>query len=118
MISNPSTADKNIHYFQRVFDVTSMIPYGKVTTYGAIADFLGLGSARMVGWALNQCHHQDDIIPAHRVVNRLGELSGRLHFNTATTMQERLESEGVEIIASKVKNMANHFWHPREIDEI
>jgi methylated-DNA-protein-cysteine methyltransferase-like protein len=105
------------HYFHKVFDVTMLIPRGKVTTYGAIADFLALGSARMVGWALNQCHQLDEIIPAHRVVNRLGELSGRLHFATPTLMQERLEAEGIEIIDFKVADMKSHFWHPRQLDE-
>ncbi|MBK8055705.1 MAG: MGMT family protein [Saprospiraceae bacterium] len=105
------------HYFQKVYDVTSMIPYGRVSTYGAIADFLALGSARMVGWALNHCHSADDIIPAHRVVNRLGELSGRLHFDTPTLMEERLNSEGVEVVNHKIINMDKYFWHPREMEE-
>lgn len=118
MDSNPPLVRKNVHYFQQVYDVTALIPYGKVSTYGAIADFLGLGSARMVGWALNLCHHQDHIIPAHRVVNRFGELSGRLHFSTPTTMQERLMAEGIEIIDHKIVHMDVHFWHPREILDV
>ena len=105
------------HYFQKVHDVTSMIPFGRVSTYGAIADFLALGSARMVGWALNHCHSADDIIPAHRVVNRLGELSGRLHFATPTLMEERLHSEGVEVVNHKIVNIDKYFWHPREMQE-
>jgi len=108
---------KKEHYFQRVYDITSLIPRGKISTYGAIADFLALGSARMVGWALNHCHSYDDIIPAHRVVNRLGELSGRLHFASPTLMQERLESEGVKIKNNKVVEMNDIFWHPRELKE-
>jgi len=114
---SPDKDVKSDHYFQRVYDVTCLIPAGRVSTYGAIADFLALGSARMVGWALNHCHSSDDIIPAHRVVNRLGELSGRLHFATPMLMQERLESEGVEIIDHKVANMDALFWHPREVEE-
>lgn len=114
---SPDKDVKNDHYFERVYDVTRLIPSGKVSTYGAIADFLALGSARMVGWALNHCHSSDDIIPAHRVVNRLGELSGRLHFATPTLMQERLESEGIEIIDHKVVRMNELFWHPRELEE-
>ena len=106
------------HFFQRVYDVTCMIPYGRVSTYGAIADFLALGSARMVGWALNHCHTQDHVIPAHRVVNRKGELSGRLHFATPTLMQERLESEGVLIRENAVVEMDRLFWHPRELDHL
>jgi methylated-DNA-protein-cysteine methyltransferase related protein len=105
------------HYFQKVYDVTSMIPSGRVSTYGAIADFLALGSARMVGWALNHCHSADHIIPAHRVVNRLGELSGRLHFATPTLMEERLESEGIEVENNKIVSMEKYFWHPREMEE-
>lgn len=105
------------HYFQKVYDVTMLIPFGKVSTYGAIADFLALGSARMVGWALNHCHSSDDIIPAHRVVNRLGELSGRLHFATPDLMQERLEAEGLVIENFKIVEMDQFFWHPRELKE-
>ncbi len=108
---------KSDHYFQRVYDVTCLIPEGRVSTYGAIADFLALGSARMVGWALNQCHSNDDFIPAHRVVNRLGELSGRLHFATPLLMQQRLEAEGVEIMDQKVLKMKERFWHPRELGD-
>ncbi len=104
------------HFFQNVYDVTSMIPKGKVTTYGYIADFLGLGSARMVGWALNHCHSQDHFIPAHRVVNRKGELSGRNHFSSPTLMQERLEAEGIEITENKIINFENVLWHPRNLD--
>lgn len=108
----------NEHYFSRVYDVTCLVPAGRVTTYGAIADYLGLGSARMVGWALNHCHHADTVIPAHRVVNRLGELSGRLHFATPTLMQERLEAEGVHVVDHKVAEIDRLFWHPRELDKI
>lgn len=113
-----ATEQSPSHFYQQVYDITSLIPEGKVSTYGAIADYLGLGSARMVGWALNQCHHFDHIIPAHRVVNRLGELSGRLHFATPTLMQERLESEGVKIENSKIVDFHMHFWHPRHLDTL
>ncbi|MCB0660898.1 MAG: MGMT family protein [Saprospiraceae bacterium] len=106
------------HYFERVYDVTRLVPVGRVTTYGAIADFLALGSARMVGWALNQCHQMDDLIPAHRVVNRLGELSGRLHFKTPTTMENRLKSEGIIVENDVVQNFKEVFWHPRELDKL
>ncbi|MBC7885667.1 MAG: MGMT family protein [Saprospiraceae bacterium] len=108
---------KNDHYFQKVFDVTCMIPPGRVSTYGAIADFLALGSARMVGWALNNCHSADSQIPAHRVVNRKGELSGRRHFSTPTIMEEKLKNEGVEIQDNVVVHMQELFWHPREMKE-
>ena len=100
------------NYYQQVFDTTRLIPYGKITTYGAIADFLALGSARMVGWALNKSFAEG--VPAHRVVNRKGELSGRNHFPSPTMMQELLENEGIQIIDNKVANFKDHFWHPKE----
>ena len=109
---------KNDHYFQRVFDVTCMIPAGRVTTYGAIADFLGLGSARMVGWALNHSHSNITFIPAHRVVNRKGELSGRTHFATPTLMAELLQAEGIKVENDKIIDFDRFFWLPREIEQI
>ena len=102
--------DKAPTYFDMVYAVTKAIPFGRVTNYGAIADFLSLGSARMVGWALNKCGHLT--IPAHRVVNRKGELSGRNQFHTPTLMQELLEQEGIEIRNNKLVDFKAHFWHP------
>jgi methylated-DNA-protein-cysteine methyltransferase related protein len=102
-------------YFDDVYDVTSLIPKGRVTTYGAIADFLALGSARMVGWALNQLP-KNNKIPAHRVINRKGELSGKLMFPSPTTMQERLEKEGIKVVNDKVQFFDDIFWHPQEAD--
>lgn len=105
------------HYFEQVYDITRCIPVGRVTTYGAIADYLALGSARMVGWALNKCDLTGNgDIPAQRVVNRLGELSGRAHFQPPGLMQALLESEGIEIKDHKVQNFAKHLWHPSEMD--
>ncbi len=106
------------HYFQRVYDVTCLIPRGRVTTYGAIADFLGLGSARMVGWALNHSHAEITNIPAHRVVNRKGELSGRHHFNPPERMAQLLLSEKILVIDDKIADFEKYFWHPREIEQI
>lgn len=103
-------------YFDKVYEVTKQIPFGRVSTYGAIADYLALGSARMVGWALNKCHFQEDAIPAHRVVNRKGELTGRVMFATPTMMEELLENEGVKISKDKVIDFESHFWHPKELD--
>lgn len=100
-------------YQENIYKVTRAIPRGRVTTYGAIADFLALGSARMVGRALSNSHIFDDI-PAHRVVNRIGELTGRLQFVTPTAMQERLEAEGIEISKYKVVGFKDLFWHPGE----
>lgn len=104
-------------FYQNVYDVTSLIPKGRVSTYGAIADYLSLGSARMVGWALNNLDKYDQEVPAHRVVNRKGELSGRNQFAIPGSMEERLVAEGVEIKAFKVVNFDHLFWHPRELDD-
>ena len=100
-------------FFKRVYDVVKLIPPGKVTSYGAIARYLGTtGSARMVGWALNQSHFLEDYIPAHRVVNRNGLLTGKHHFGGSKVMQELLESEGVKIIDDQVINFKKIFWDP------
>ncbi|MEL7123255.1 MAG: MGMT family protein [Bacteroidota bacterium] len=104
-------------YYEQVFEVTSRIPMGRVSTYGAIADYLALGSARMVGWALNKSFSSERGVPAHRVVNRKGELSGRIHFPTPTMMEELLIQEGVEVEDNKVVNFKKHFWHPAEEEE-
>jgi methylated-DNA-protein-cysteine methyltransferase-like protein len=105
---------KESNYFELVYEVTRSIPKGRVSTYGAIADFLALGSARMVGWALNQVK-KGDKVPAHRVVNRVGELSGRAMFPTPTMMQELLEKEGLKINHDKVEDFKTRFWHPEEL---
>ena len=106
---------KEPSYYEAVFEVTKQIPYGKVTTYGTIADLLALGSARMVGWALNKCMSELNDIPAHRVVNRKGELSGRVHFSSPSRMQELLEAEGVKISNDKVENFEELWWKPSEL---
>lgn len=98
-------------YIYQVHEVTRSIPFGRVSTYGAIADYLALGSARMVGWALKNSIMMDEI-PAHRVVNRVGELSGRNQFPTPTYMQEMLEAEGVKVENDKVVEFQKLFWHP------
>ncbi|MCP9237867.1 MGMT family protein [Lewinella sp. JB7] len=100
-------------YIDDVWAVTRLIPPGRVSTYGAIADFLTLGSARMVGWALFQSvSGPDNDVPAHRVVNRRGELSGRNHFRPPTLMQERLEAEGVAVRDDAVVDFDRLFWSP------
>lgn len=101
-------------YFEDVYAVVRMIPRGRVSTYGAIADFLSLGSARMVGWALRQSSIMDGPIPAHRVVNREGHLSGRLHFPDPLYMQRALEREGIKVKNDTVVDFEKHFWHPQE----
>ena len=89
-----------------------MVPYGRVTTYGAIARFLGTPrSARMVGWALN-ASHLDDSIPAHRVVNRKGLLTGKHHFKGSNLMEQLLESEGIKVVNNEVQDFKNKFWDP------
>lgn len=109
---------KKKHYFDYVYEVTSAIPKGRVSTYGAIADYLSLGSARMVGWALNKCHNSEIPVPAHRVVNSKGELSGRIMFETPTRMQELLASEGVTVVNDKVKDFDQVYWHPKELADV
>ncbi len=100
------------NFFDRVYAVARRIPYGKVTSFGAIANFLGSkGSARMVGWAMNASHGRDDI-PAHRVVNRVGLLSGKHHFDGTNLMQQLLESEGIKVNDNKVVDFEKHFWNP------
>ena len=100
------------NFFNNVYDVVRLIPEGRVTNYGAIANYLGTkGSARMVGWAMNAAHGMADV-PAHRVVNRAGVLTGKSHFETPTIMQERLEAEGVEVVNDKVQDFSNRFWDP------
>jgi methylated-DNA-protein-cysteine methyltransferase-like protein len=100
-------------FFERVYAVTRLIPYGRVTSYGAIARFIGSGkSARMVGWALNVSHSNPEFIPAHRVVNRNGLLSGKHHFGNSTTMQQLLENEGLNIEDDKVTDFREKFWEP------
>jgi len=107
------TQDKG--FFQRVYDVTRMVPFGRVTTYGAIASYLGSpGAARMVGWAMNQCHSSPDYVPAHRVVNRVGLLTGKHHFDGSSLMQEMLENEGAIIEENRIMNMDEMFWDPVE----
>jgi len=100
-------------FFERVYEVARIIPYGRITTYGAIAEYLGSkGSARMVGWAMNQSHSYKEAVPAHRVVNRLGMLSGKHHFGGSNVMQELLESEGIEIVDDQIQNFEKVLWSP------
>lgn len=104
----------NRGFFQRVYEVAKQIPYGKVTSYGAIAEFLGSkGSARMVGWAMNNTSSQPDSIPAHRVVNRNGLLTGKRHFGGGNVMKNLLESEGIVFDGDQIMNLDEVFWHPR-----
>jgi methylated-DNA-protein-cysteine methyltransferase related protein len=100
-------------FFSKVYEVVKQIPPGRVTSYGAIAACLGTpGSARMVGWAMNASHHASDFIPAHRVVNRNGLLTGKHHFDTPYAMQELLESEGIQVVDEQIVDFKRVFWDP------
>ena len=99
--------------YQRIYEVVKQIPPGRVTSYGAIAGYIGAGgSARLVGWAMNASHHASFVVPAHRVVNRNGLLTGKHHFETWLTMQELLENEGVKIEDDQVVDFEEIFWDP------
>ncbi|MBC2837897.1 MGMT family protein [Robiginitalea sp. SC105] len=105
---------KDPHFFDRVYEVVRQIPYGRVTSYGAIARYLGTArSARVVGWAMNQSHGMEDV-PAHRVLNRKGLLTGKHHFDGTNLMQQLLENEGVRIRDNQVVDFQSHFWDPAE----
>jgi methylated-DNA-protein-cysteine methyltransferase related protein len=104
---------KDADFFSQVYELVRLIPKGKVTSYGAIGRALGTKlSARMVGWAMNAAHTAKPKIPAHRVLNRNGMLSGKMHFSTPTRMQELLEKEGVKIKNDKVVDLEKHYWDP------
>lgn len=104
--------NKNKDFFQLVYEVVKLIPKGRVTSYGAIAKFLGTKkSSRMVGWAMNAAHSHKEI-PAHRVVNRNGMLTGKMHFSHPTEMEELLFKEGIQVINDQVVNYHDLFWDP------
>ena len=106
---------KNDNFFERVYAIARQIPYGKVTSYGAIAKVLGSArSARMVGWAMNAAHNIEDV-PAHRVVNRKGLLTGKHHFDGTNLMQQLLESEGIVVVNNQIMNFEAVFWDPEMI---
>ena len=107
-------SEKHKDFFQQVHEIAKLIPPGRVTTYGAIAKVLGTPkSSRMVGWAMNAAHNNPEI-PAHRVVNRKGLLTGKMHFHTPTTMQSRLEKEGIVVIDDQVQQFESICWNPSE----
>ena len=100
-------------FYEKVYAVVRLVPSGRATSYGAIAKYLGAArSSRLVGWAMNQCHGEGCDVPAHRVVNRMGILSGKAHFETLTAMQERLELEGVIIIDDQIQDFTRVFCDP------
>jgi len=102
---------KDLNFFDKVYKVAKLIPYGRVTSYGAIAVYLGTArSARMVGYAMNGSVSKD--VPAHRVVNRKGLLTGKQHFEGSNLMQQLLENEGIIIIDNQIQNFEKVFWNP------
>lgn len=117
-IPKPALTIMEANFFQKVYDVARLIPYGKVTSYGAIARFCGSPqAARMVGWAMNKSSSQKKFVPAHRVLNRNGMLSGKNHFGGPNTMKELLESEGHIIIDDQLVDFKKCFWDPmKELD--
>ena len=99
------------NFFDKVYEVARLIPHGRVTSYGAIAKYLGAArSARMVGWAMNNSHAKD--VPAHRVVNRVGVLTGKHHFDGTNLMQQLLENEGIKVEDNQILDFQAHFWDP------
>ena len=105
---------KELNFFERVYEVVRKVPHGRVCSYGLIARYLGSPqSARMVGWAMNASHIKEDV-PAHRIVNRLGMLTGKQHFEGTSLMQQLLESEGIEIKEDQVVDFEKHVWNPAE----
>ncbi|MFZ5552256.1 MAG: MGMT family protein [Bacteroidota bacterium] len=106
-------SEKNKDFFASVYEVVKLIPKGRVTSYGAIAKYLGAASSsRMVGWAMNACHTHHEKVPAHRVVNRNGQLTGKHHFATPTLMQQLLEKEKVKVKNDTVVDFEKLFWDP------
>lgn len=106
---------KEYSFFQDVYDVVRQIPKGRVSSYGAIANYLGTKlSARMVGWAMNAAGTAKPKVPAHRVVNRNGMLSGKHHFATPTQMEELLKKEKIEVKNDKIVGFEKLFWNPSE----
>ena len=105
-------SEKNKDFFEHVYEVVKLIPNGRVCSYGVIGAYLGAKrSARMVGWAMNAAHSKPEI-PAHRVVNAQGLLTGKMHFATPDQMEERLAEEGVLVVKDKVQNFKEVFWNP------
>jgi methylated-DNA-protein-cysteine methyltransferase-like protein len=112
-LSGKKERNPNDSFFDSVYEVVRMIPKGRVTSYGAIANYLGTKlSARMVGWAMNAAHTAGQPVPAHRVVNRLGMLSGKHHFSTPSLMENLLKKEGIKVKDDAIINFEKHFWDP------
>lgn len=112
MVKPIKLSEANADFFDRVYQVVRLIPRGRATSYGAIAAYLGTKSgSRMVGWAMNAAHNQEGV-PAQRVVNRNGMLTGKMHFQTPTQMEELLRMDGVEVVDDRIVNWKEIFWDP------
>lgn len=109
---------KDNSFYEKVYDVVRLVPPGRATSYGAIARYLGAASSsRLVGWAMNVCHGITPIVPAHRVVNRIGMLSGKAHFASPNSMEQLLVEEGVVVEGDQIKDFDRVFWDPsKELD--
>lgn len=106
---------KSDNFFDKVYKVARLIPFGRVTSYGAIATYLGAArSARMVGWAMNNSSNQKPEVPAHRVVNKKGLLTGKHHFDGTNLMQQLLENEGIVVVENQIQDLDKIFWNPSE----
>lgn len=118
-IEKPRSVNREYNFFENVYAVVRQIPKGRVTSFGAIANYLGIkSSARMVGWAMNSAHGEKTKVPAHRVVNRNGMLSGKAHFATPTLMEELLNKEKIKVDGDVVIDFDNLFWDPAKELEI
>ena len=118
-VEKPRTISREHNFFENVYDVVRQIPKGRVTSYGAIANYLGTKmSARMVGWAMNGAHGIQPKVPAHRVVNRNGMLSGKAHFGSASEMEDLLAKEKIKVVEDKIVGFGKLFWDPAKELEI
>jgi len=107
---------KSDNFYDKVYKIARLVPFGRVTSYGAIAAYLGAArSARMVGWAMNNSHNQTQEVPAHRVVNRKGLLTGKHHFDGTNLMQQLLENEGIVVVENQIENFEKVFWNPIDL---
>ena len=107
---------KSDNFYDKVYKIARLVPFGRVTSYGAIAAYLGAArSARMVGWAMNNSHNQTQEVPAHRVVNRKGLLTGKHHFDGTNLMQQLLENEGIVVVENQIQNFEKVFWNPTDL---
>ncbi|MDC1465902.1 MGMT family protein [Polaribacter sp.] len=107
---------KSDNFYYKVYKIARLVPFGRVTSYGAIAAYLGAArSARMVGWAMNNSHNQTQEVPAHRVVNRKGLLTGKHHFDGTNLMQQLLENEGIVVVENQIQDFEKVFWNPIDL---